>query len=465
MLRPGLLLAALLTGTVAWLAPAPAVGADDYSATEAATAQRFLQGLRERGYFDLAIEYLEQLRSAPGTPDDLKVTIDYEMGRCLLEQASHSADLERQRDLLEQARKRLESFAKANPKHRLVPEALVQMARLLVERGHVSMMQADEIKEAAEKTAKVTEARSSFQEARKAYAQVEPTLKTALDGFPKFIPDGDPRKQDRERALVALMDDRLQKALVDYEEAQTYAVGSKERNELLDHGIEAFKTVYQEHRTQLAGLYARMWQGKCYEEKGELGPAMGIYNELMDHPDPRLRPLQRRVGYFRIIVIGKRKEYALAVDEANRWLQSNPGTRRSEEGMGVMLELAKNIIAQVDSLKGAEHEAALKRATETLGEIVRYYSPHKAEALALLQKYRPKAALNATVAANLSYDDAMAQGDAAVSTQEWPRAIALFKAAIRRADPSREADHDKRIKLLDSLNRARQSLAFCYFQT
>ena len=40
----------------------------------------------------------------------------------------------------------------------------------------------------------------------------------------------------------------------------------------------------------------------------------------MGHTDPRLRDLQRHVGYFYIVALGKRKQYALAADEASRWL-------------------------------------------------------------------------------------------------------------------------------------------------
>ena len=109
--------------------------------------------------------------------------------------------------------------------------------------------------------------------------------------------------------------------IVDYEQGQTYPAGSKERADYLAKGLKQFEDIYKNYRTQWAGLTARMWQGKCYEEAGEYGKALGIYNELIDHPDPRLRPLQRHVAYFKIIAHGKRKEYPLAADESVRWLQ------------------------------------------------------------------------------------------------------------------------------------------------
>src|SRR5262249_5384739 len=161
--------------------------------------------------------------------------------------------------------------------------------------------------------------------------------------------------------------------------------------------------------TQMAGRAARMWQAKCFEEKGDIGPAVAIYNELLEDSDPALRTLQRHVHYFKIIAHAKRKEYPLAADECVRWLQrySSPDERRSREGVGVQFELAKNILAQLPEVtKPSDREAAIKRVTDVLSEVVRVSSPFRSEAIALLQQYKPRVALNAASIANLNYEDA-----------------------------------------------------------
>ncbi len=427
---------------------------------------RFLRGLRDRGYYDLALDYIDQMLQAKDTPAALKPVLNYEIGRGKLDEATQLGDLERRTALLEQARVKLDEFAKSYPNHALAPEALVQLARLNVERGHTAMLQANEVKTVtedgkpsaqgqAERETKLVAARAAFDEARKAYAKAEVRLKANFDAFPKFIPEGDPRKEARERAHTALMDDQLQRAVVDYEEAQTYPLGSKERNALLDRGIAAFEELYKNYRTQMSGLHAQMLEGKCYEEKGDLGAAMGLYDQLMDHADPRLRDLQRQVGFYRIIVIGKRKEHALAVDEAVRWLNANPNNRVSEEGLGVQLELAKNILAQLPTMQSdAERDEAVRKAVDRLTEVVRYYSPYKPEALELLQKYKPRAARNVNQIANLTYDDAMAQADTAISTHDWGLAVALLSQAIRKAEAARD---------IDKVNRARYFLSYVYY--
>ena len=95
--------------------------------------------------------------------------------------------------------------------------------------------------------------------------------------------------------------------------------------------------IYKNHREQWAGLTARMWQGKCFEEQGEIGSAIAIYKELMGHAEPKLRDLQRHVGYFYVVALSKRKQYARAADEASRWLSFY--NRRGELATSAGLEV------------------------------------------------------------------------------------------------------------------------------
>jgi tetratricopeptide (TPR) repeat protein len=208
----------------------------------------------------------------------------------------------------------------------------------------------------------------------------------------------------------------------------------------------------------MAGLAAQMWQAKCYEEQGKIGEAIGTYKSLLEQTDPQLRQLQRIVGYFYVVALAKRKEHALAADEAVRWLQKyTKQEQRSQEGLGVLVELAKNLDAQLDeSTDKAERQQAVRRIVDAVSQVVRFTSPYKNEALALLKKYRPTRAARNEELARLSYDDAVGQADEAIGSHDWERAIALLKAAVGKADPRRD---------IDRANRARYNLAFCYYMS
>ena len=107
--------------------------------------------------------------------------------------------------------------------------------------------------------------------------------------------------------------------------------------------------------------------------------------------------------------------------------------RRSQEGLGVLLELAKNIDAQMaESTDKNERQQAAKKIVDAVSQVVRYTSPYKNEALALLKKYKPSVAAKAEELARLTYDDAVAQADEAIASRDWERAIALSRRPSAR---------------------------------
>jgi tetratricopeptide (TPR) repeat protein len=414
-------------------------------------AADFVQALRERGLYDVALQYLDALRQDPDVPGDFKKTLEFEEGRTLIDEATHSSDPDVCKSKLEQAKVKIESFVRTYPNLPQTTEARVDLAHLLYERGLNEVDMASDARGFSDRDAKLAAARGYYESARTSYAKAFERLNAKLVEFPKYIPPDDPRKLDRERVRNSVMQAELQKAIVDYYEAQTHPVKSLERGALLDKGLAEFDDIYKRYRNQIAGFTARMWQGKCFEEQGKLGEATGIYKELLDHPDPALLPLQKQVDYFRIIVAGKRKEYARAADECVEWLKHFPKDRRSYEALGVRFELAKDIIAQLPDLSGTDKDKAIRTATDYLSEVVRVVSPFKPEAIELLQKYRPNAALSAADISKLNYDDALAQATQAINTLAFENAIALLKLAIRKADPVRD---------IAKVNKARYMLAY-----
>jgi tetratricopeptide (TPR) repeat protein len=443
---PGLLALSIAPGL-------PARGDED-----ARTAMQFVENLRDRGLHDLALEYLRQLRHDAAIPANIKEILDYEEGRTLIDEAAKTGDLALREDLLRDAREKLDAFTKAHPKLSQARDALIHMGKLLLERGHVAMMISDEMQDPAKKAAKMSEARAAFAEAHAGYAKAIPPLKEAQKKFPPFLEKEDPRVAERDAVHAALLDAMLQQGVADYELAESFPAGSAERTKSLKEALAQFDSLYKNYREQWAGLTARMWQAKCYEEQGEIGSAVAIYKELMTHAEPQLRALQRNVGYFYIVALGRRKQFALAADEAARWIEkyNRRDERRSPEGLGVMVEMAKDIDAQMSEVTPNERPRAVKKIVDAVSQVVRYASPYKKDALTLLKKYKPSAAVKAAELARLTYEDLGGQADEAMGAHDWEHAIVLWKAAIAKADPTRSAD---------KANFARYNLAFCYFMT
>ena len=79
---------------------------------------------------------------------------------------------------------------------------------------------------------------------------------------------------------------------------------------------------------------------------------------------------------------------------AETWLKtySRRDELRSQEGLGVLLELAKNIDAQMADRPSGRYRRArqkVKRIIDAVSQVVRYASPYKNDALACSRNTSP----------------------------------------------------------------------------
>src|SRR6185437_9445787 len=124
-------------------------------------------------------------------------------------------------------------------------DALVQLSKLLVERGYLAMLSSEDIQDKAKKDAKVTEARDAFSQAHESYGKAVETLGAAKDKFPVSMPANDPRRAERDLIYASYLDAMLQKGVCDYELAQTYPASSPDRAKYLDEALKQFEGLYK----------------------------------------------------------------------------------------------------------------------------------------------------------------------------------------------------------------------------
>ena len=87
-----------------------------------------------------ALEYLERLLADAALPADVKDLIDFELGKTLIDEASKSNDRVCREELLKESPTQLETFATTHPQLSQARDALVDLAKLLIERGHLAML-------------------------------------------------------------------------------------------------------------------------------------------------------------------------------------------------------------------------------------------------------------------------------------------------------------------------------------
>ncbi len=97
----------------------------------------------------------------------------------MIDEAGRSNDLVLREELLRDAKEKLEGFVKAHAQRPEARDALVQLAKLLVERGYLATLLGEETQDKAKKDAKLAEARAAFIQAHEAYGKAVVALGAA----------------------------------------------------------------------------------------------------------------------------------------------------------------------------------------------------------------------------------------------------------------------------------------------
>lgn len=432
----------------------------------------YVHALQEAGFYDLAVQYLEALTSHPQLPADVRGVLDYEMGKSLLGLAGEERDLTRRDQQLELARTRLDAFVKAGAEDRITADALTELARILIERGRVAVIQSNSPAKKATRRDLQTTARGYFDSARTSFVEAEKKFLAVHKQYPSYI---DPTKSivigqrkvggqqavdAREQSKLDWIEAQLHLALIEYEYAQTHDAGSLDFKARLEQAIKRFEEVYTRFRDRGAGLNARMWMGKCYEEMGEFRKAVGFYEELEKH-DPReqegrarelLESLQRQVIFFHVICMNKRSEFVLAVETCERWLRENSRERRSRLGLGVQMELAaaNRELAKQAAEGSATREQHINKSLDLWTEVARFESQYKD----LANQERAKwGSLGRRKPGKPTFEDAVARAEQAREQGKWAEAVENFEIALSQVTAKHEISqvNDTRVRLAFAL--------------
>lgn len=237
---------------------------------------------------DMALVYLDQMAVAPDCPPDLKPLVDYEAGVTLITGSRRSGSVMAQAKALDDARRRFEKFLAEHPEHPMASSARSQLANILVERGRMAVeasRQAGLVEAAVAQ--RLVEARRFYGEAQSVFAEAEKRLVELLRSLQSASLDsGDVKRlEQRDQARRELLEARLSRAITVFEIAMTHPSASTPRNEGLADAERQFGELHEKYGTLLAGLYARMWQGRCQQHLGNIDEAMAIFDALLAQDD------------------------------------------------------------------------------------------------------------------------------------------------------------------------------------
>ena len=382
---------------LAWLVPLALISTSGAHAEE--PYLQFVQGLRDQQYHDYAILYLDQIAARSNVPAEIKQVVPYQKAMILLDGSRRARTPEKQTEQLDQALAFLEQFVKDSPNHPSAGDANSDRAQILLSKGRVEILQSRSPANQGAKRDIQARARDVIAKARQVFQTAYDQHEAAWKKHPGFIDEQKDAAQYAARAKseVNMITAMLSLAMCTYEEAQTHDAGSNEFKTLLNKAAEEFEKMHQRYRSQVGGLYARAWQGKCFEEQHDLQKAMGIYNELLDHPgdNTSLARLKAQTLYFKLICLNSkdRQDNQLAADLAEEWLKKNQSESRTETGLGIQWEQAKAYEALGDKAARetkADAERAWRQARTIATQINKYPGEFKETSLSMMQRLQVK---------------------------------------------------------------------------
>ncbi|HEX3724925.1 MAG TPA: hypothetical protein VHV08_01730, partial [Pirellulales bacterium] len=246
------------------------------------SVDQFLAALRQRQFFDEALDYLDLVRENRHVSERVKQQIPYEQALTLIARSESLANLDARETQLSKASTLFGQFLAASPAHDLANSAKVRLATILVDRGRIEIERA---KQSSQKDATLAGGRKLFEQALAQFDAAGKSLDEQLEKLPKLVAPGD---ADTAALKVRLAGEvaqaRLMRASVEYELAKSFEPTRGEYKKHLKAAAGSYAKIYEAYRTRAAGLWARLEEGRCYQEMGDAKQALGCYLELLELP-------------------------------------------------------------------------------------------------------------------------------------------------------------------------------------
>ncbi|MCS7306874.1 MAG: hypothetical protein NZ602_17415 [Thermoguttaceae bacterium] len=409
-------------------------------------AHKMLDGLRERGYFDTALDYLEWLRASRFCPEELQKTWFYEAAKTNLMAALATQDMKYRVEYLDQARKEFDQFLKDHPVHPLAPDARLHLGNILVERAKIKRDQANKPTTAAEEKNKlIKEAQTHLEEAYQVFLDLERYYTNKRAEYGKVVDPKWPEKkrQEFEEVVRSMAMARINLAQVDYELALTYDKKSEQFKKKMTEAAESFGTIQRQFKDWLAGLYAWYWQARCYKEMGDLKRAQGICQELAAQPDdPKpFRDIKNKALALELEILHETKNYQEIWKKVEEWLgTARPDEESSPEGLSIRFYGAQAGEELLNQQKEKKDPKIFNTVREYYRFVARYEGPHQMAARVRLRQLGQGPLLLG------SYEEARDYGRAALDELQAAELELRLSAGQGSLDPKKKQELEQRMQ-------------------
>jgi hypothetical protein len=310
----------------------------------------FVHGLRERHFFDLALDYLHKLQARTDLPPEIAARLPLEIARTQLDSADATPDIGQRLSLYLESRKQFEEFLNKNPKSPLANQARLDLAHVAVLQGKTQLSRALREQDPATRIAEAERARPLLQDAGKQLEAVVPLLDKQAADYPE--PQTPAQKAEKKDLEDARLQARLDVALNLFDLAQTYVDTDKdevlkERSKIIGQAIDKLQKGFDADEKNPLYWVGRAWLGRFLDESGDPPQARKRFAEVLDQTGKQAAAGQRLARYFRMLVIKEGGDPSIKdrpkeiKDEATKWLKDYAAYLSTPEGFGVRYLLAE----------------------------------------------------------------------------------------------------------------------------
>lgn len=321
-------------------------------------ADEFLSGLRERGLHELALEYLTKMETSRLATPEFRERIAYHRGVTLIAQARAIADVEQRKALFQQASRELEQFVKAHPDSPASADALLELANVMVDQAKQLLLQVGQIPDeptyAEQRESLRKKARELIDQAMPRYEQAETLYATALEKMPKTL---DPKTQGELIAQRQEFRGRLAQVSVlagqaEFESAATWPQDSDEFAEKNAEAAKKLAKLHEEYSKRVVGIYAQLFEGRCYQAVGDYQRALGVYEAIisLSNVHPAIRKLISSAYAYQAQCLIAQGKVDAAIANLTAWLgAAADGERQLPEWLFARYQLAEALRAKSEA--------------------------------------------------------------------------------------------------------------------
>lgn len=364
----------------------------------------YVEGLIVRGYYELAVEHLNEMRTRVDVSAEDKLLIPLKLGSINSALAAREPDPQAKERYLAEASRHLEEFSRRSPRHPNILDVSLQQVDILSSRA-----QASEMRHRAETDVKKKQ--DLRKETENLYRKSLRAAQVIVDEATARVKDLRPKASRNNRYMKeywlyygAQVRGLFLLGHVEYLWAQLYPKKHAKRKKHLEAGMKHFKTAIKQRPKTNVTFDSHVRRGMCLRElavfeknskaagKKRRDALSAFITALTVESTPQTMSTRAEAQYQKAITAYQLGDYEAAVSAAEGFFRERPQAKNSYRGQETLLVKARSLgrlaKAQLDR-KQSDWENIYNEARRAVKDILPDYPDIREAADKLVQSWGP----------------------------------------------------------------------------